>query len=246
MLPQERCAHILEALRKHSALEVGNLAAQLHVSEATIRRDLNKLEKTGAIQRVHGGATLGNKSNRDVPLPLREGVNALAKDTIARKAVKLIKPNDVIFIDASSSAAALVPYLPQNQNLVVITNAVKTAYHLGLRNIRTYLTGGDMIDNSFSCVGFHAEALLSQMNPDLCFISCLGMSDKGLLTDTSIEETRLRQVVLTRTRQAILLLDSSKIGKEYYFTLSSLEYMDHALCETELPPKLASMVAAKR
>jgi len=153
MLPQERCAHILEALRKHSALEVGNLAAQLHVSEATIRRDLNKLEKTGAIQRVHGGATLGNKSNRDVPLPLREGVNALAKDTIARKAVKLIKPNDVIFIDASSSAAALVPYLPQNQNLVVITNAVKTAYHLGLRNIRTYLTGGDMIDNSFSCVG---------------------------------------------------------------------------------------------
>ena len=242
MLENERHDQIIKMLGEENAVAVSDMAGKLFVSEATIRRDLTSMEKTGVIRRVHGGAILVKQSNRDVPLYLRENVNAQAKDTIARKAAGLIKENDVILLDASTTAFALIPYLRASDNLIVITNGIKAALELGKMHIKTLCTGGTMIDNSFSLVGHHAEGMIESICADIMFFSCLGVSGAGMINDTSIEEARLRQTMFKHSKRKVLLCDSSKFGKEYFYNLCPLSSIDAMISEIPLPEAWQRMI----
>lgn len=234
MLSEERYSQIRAMLGEDRVVTVGEMSQRMFVSEATIRRDLTAMEKSGVIRRVHGGALLVKQSNRDVPLYLRENVNAQAKDAIARKAAGLVRENDVILMDASSTAFALIPYLRSTDNLIVITNGIKASLELGKMHIKTLCTGGTMIDNSFSLVGHHAEDMIQSVYADIMFFSCLGVSSSGVINDTSIEESRLRQVMFKHTKRKVLLCDSSKFGKEYFYNLASLSDIDDMISEVPL------------
>ncbi len=246
MLVEDRYNLIKEMLGEERTVSVGEMAKKLYVSEATVRRDLTAMEKTGMIRRVHGGAVLVRQSNRDVPLYLRENVNAQAKDTIARKAAGLIRENDVILMDASSTAFALIPYLRPTDNLIVITNGIKAALELGKMHIKTLCTGGTMIDNSFSLVGHHAEEMIESISADLMFFSCLGVSAAGMINDTSIEEARLRQTMFKHSKRRVLLCDSSKFGKEYFYNLCHLSNIHDMISEVPLPEDWQRMMKNKR
>lgn len=245
MLEEERHSQIRKVLGEERAVTVREMAKSLYVSEATIRRDLTAMEKEGVIRRVHGGAILVKQSNRDVPLYLRENVNAQAKDAIARRASSLIRENDVILLDASSSAFALIPYLRAADNLIVITNGIKAALELGRMHIKTFCTGGTMIDNSFSLVGHHAEGMIQSMTADIMFFSCLGVSAPGIMNDTSVEETRLRQIMFRHAKRKVLLCDSSKFGKEFFLSLGSLSQIDEMISDVPLPDVWQKMIKSE-
>lgn len=231
----ERFDQIIEMLREDRAVSVREMAEKLFVSEATIRRDLDALEKSGTVRRIYGGAVLIRQTNRDVPLYMRESEHAEAKDLMARRAAEMVRENAVILLDASSTAFHVVPYLSADSNLVVITNGLKVAMELGRRHIKTLCTGGTMIDNSYSFIGRHAESLIENINADIMFFSCRGVSRDGLMSDTSIEETQLRQIMFRHAKRKVLLCDSSKIGREYFYTLGMIDEMDDVLCEAPLP-----------
>lgn len=242
MLENERQDQIIKMLGEQKTASVIDLAARLFVSETTIRRDLTAMEKTGVIRRVHGGAILVRQSNRDVPLYLRESVNAQAKDEIAAKAAALVRENHVILLDASSTAFALIPYLRPTDNLIVITNGIKAALELGKMHIKTLCTGGTMIDNSFSLIGRHAESMIESIRADIMFFSCLGVSSSGMMNDTSIEETTLRQTMFKHAKRKVLLCDSSKFDKEYFFNLGSISDIDDMISEVPLPEQWQKMI----
>ena len=108
MFSVERFDQIVEMLKGEQVISVHNFARRLYVSEATVRRDLAELEKQGFVRRVYGGATL-MKGNKDVPLSLRENEAAAAKSEIGRQAAALVRENDVLFLDASSTACSMIP-----------------------------------------------------------------------------------------------------------------------------------------
>lgn len=234
MFAIERTGRILEIIQEEETVSVGALAQELFVSEATIRRDLESLEKRGLIRRVYGGAVLV-KSNKDVPLFLRENEQAEAKDIIGRKAASLVRDNDVILLDASSTAFSVVQHLGGFENLVVVTSGLKAAMALGEMHIKTFVTGGLMIDNSYSFIGRHAEALISEINADIMFFSCRGISESGRLTDSSMEEAQLRQLMFRHTKRRVFLAASNKIGREYFYVQGTLEDIDEYVSETPIP-----------
>lgn len=231
----ERFDQIIEMLSDDRAISVREMAQRLFVSEATIRRDLEALEKRGLIKRIYGGAVLMRQTNRDVPLYMRESEQAEAKNIIGRKAAEIVKENDVLFVDASSTAFHVVRHLPAQSNLVVITCGLKAAMALGERHIKTLCTGGTMIDNSYSFIGQHAESLIKNISADIMFFSCRGVTQDGLMTDTSVEETQLRQTMFQHAKRKVLLCASSKIGREYFYRLGQIDDMDDIICETEIP-----------
>lgn len=231
----ERFDQIIEMLGDDRAVSVREMSQRLYVSEATIRRDLEALEKRGMLKRIYGGAVLMRQTNRDVPLYMRESEQAEAKNIIGRKAAALVKENDVLFIDASSTAYHVVRHLPAQSNLVVITSGLKAAMALGERHIKTMCTGGTMIDNSYSFIGGHAESLIEKVSVDIMFFSCRGVSTDGLMTDTSVEETQLRQKMFRHAKRKVFLCASSKIGREFFYRQGHIEEMDDVICEAELP-----------
>ena len=127
MLTLERQEEILDILNKNKSATVEELAAELFVSGATIRRDLRAMEKQGLIKRSHGGAMPFKSSAEESAFAIREQENIIAKKTIANLAVRLIKNGDSVFIDSSSTTGLIIPMLNNYQYLSVTTTGLRNA-----------------------------------------------------------------------------------------------------------------------
>lgn len=238
MYYRERHNKILDILQKRNSASVHFLAQALYVSEPTIRRDLAVLQEQGKIRRTFGGAVLSDMINKEVPFVLREHENRRAKDAIARMAAKHIRDGQIIFLDASSTASYLTPYLASFSDLTVITNSPKTSLKLAELKIRSLSTGGLLLENSISFVGAHAENFVRNFNADIFFFSCRGITEDGQLTDSSMEESQLRRIMMEHSKKKIFLCTSNKIGRKYMYNLCDVSAVDGVICEKELPGEL--------
>ena len=235
MLGSERQLQILSYLQQHESIRVQDIVKNFYVSDATARRDLTALEKSGAIKRVFGGAMLVQRSDKQIPLFVREKEDENEKSRLCAKAATFIRDGDILFIDGSSTAQFLLPYLSAFKDLVVITNGLKIAEKLGEMHIKVYCTGGLLIENSSTLTGADAEKFVDGFNADLCFLSCKGLSNEGKLTDTSYMETQLRKHFLENARKRVVLMTANKLGKKYLHTLCESKDVDFIITDAPLP-----------
>ena len=101
MLAIERKNEILNKLRLEQRVLVSQLAAHYGVTEETIRRDLDKLEKEGYATKTYGGAIWGNSTKTDLSYTIRNKTNVEAKRTIAKLVCSQIVDGDHIMLDDS-------------------------------------------------------------------------------------------------------------------------------------------------
>ena len=213
MLQIERQEQIMELLGKTPAMRIGQIAAALYTSEATVRRDLAVMEQKGLVRRVYGGVTL---KKEDMPLELRRQEHAAAKEEIALQAAALLQDGMTVFLDSSSTAQHLLAHLTRFRDLTVITNSHRALEVLADSKIRLICTGGDLVKRNMAFVGRIAEATLENLCPDVAFVSGQGVSEEGEITDASEEETALRRVAMRRAVRTVFLCDSSKVGKRFF------------------------------
>ena len=221
MLKKERQDGILEIIKERRYCTVKFLSQKLFVAPITVRRDLADMEQKGLVTRCYGGATVPDYENREVPFELRNKSNFSIKETIAKKAVKLICDGDVVFLDASSTVSHIVDFLSQSQNLTVVTNSTYVAERLKERHIHCYLTGGMPVENSYALVGSVAEQSLEAFYANVCFFSAQGIDENGVISDQSEAETALRRLMLKNSKKQYFVFDSSKYGKRFGFKLAA-------------------------
>lgn len=232
MFDLERRKQILSILEQKKSATVHTLAQMLYVSESTVRRDLTALEKSGEIRRTFGGAVLEETLTKEVPLFYRENQNNDTKKKIASRAKDFITNGSVIFLDASTTVAHLVPFLTKFSNLTIITNSPQTSIALGKMGIKNFCTGGILLEHSIAYVGSHAESFINQINADIMFFSSRGYSpEEGVITDSSVEESTLRAAMLKRSAKKIYMCDSSKFGKKYIYRLCTAEDVDEIITD---------------
>lgn len=237
---KEREKYILESLLKKKRVTVKELANELFASEPSIRRDLQNLEKQNLIKRIHGGAILEERSSSytKIPFIIREMEDYDEKIMIAKKAAELVNDGDVIMLDASSSAYAMIPFLAQKANLTVITSGIKTLMQLAEHEINAYSTGGHIISSCFSLVGNDCLATISRYNADIVFFSCRGLAANGDITDFSIEENVVRKKMIEQSEKAILLCASKKFNKTYMHNLCNINDIDQVISEVEFSKEI--------
>jgi len=157
VLPLERQQKILAQLNETGNLRTMEIAALLNVTDETVRKDFEALEKRGYLIRVHGGATRPLKIREEISLTERQLTNRDEKTAIAREAAKRIQPNETIFLDASSTALTLTEFLP-DYPLTILTNALNVFTALeGRSNLDLICTGGLYDARSRSYIGLIAE-----------------------------------------------------------------------------------------
>ena len=233
MLHLERQNEIMALLRERKSMTVHALSELLFTSESTVRRDLSDLERAGKVRRTFGGVILEETLTKEVPRLLRQSQNHEAKQKIAQKAKQYLANGKVIFLDASTTVAHLVPVLAEFSDLTVITNSPSTSLELGNLGIRTFCTGGALLPSSQAFVGSGAEDFVRRFNADLMFFSSRGISEDGRITDSSVEESRLRQVMMKYAKKKIYLFDTTKLGKEYMINLCHIDEVDGSINEIE-------------
>ena len=231
MNPAQRQLYLLNIVRDKKVVDVKEIARQLFVHEATIRRDLNKLENNGLVKRTYGGAVLLEGLDTEIPLYARESANNDKKDIICRTASAMVKDGDTIILDSSSTTSRMIKYLGERRDLKIITNGAKTAILLTqLANATIYCTGGKMRENSLSYIGQTAAEAIYNFYADILFFSCRGLSGRGL-SDSNEEEAMLRRVMIKHSRKKVLLIDSTKMNVNSFFHICQTDCIDDIICD---------------
>lgn len=227
MLPLERREAILEYLKLNHAATVTDLSSRFFVSETSVRRDLDKLERAGYVKKTYGGAILIEGGNSVLSLDARRQTEKEAKTVIAQKAVDLIRNGDVVFLDSSSTALAMAPLLQRFTNLSVITNGVQIAVGLAAYpQLRTYCLGGLVMPNIFSCNGALTRRMLEGMRTDTLFVSPKAVEPDGGVFCADEEEAAVRRLMLEKSDTVVLLCAAKKLGRRAAFHLCDLSEID--------------------
>ena len=202
---------------------VSELAGVLYTSEATVRRDIAKLEAKGALKAVYGGVVITEYESESKPIYLRDRENSSLKEQIAEKAAKMIKDNTTVFLDSSSTVRRMCKYIRSRKNLTVVTNNLRILNELAASEVKLVCTGGTLVRGDDCFVGHIVEDFLRKMRFDAVFFSSRGISDSGDITDSDEQELSARLAALQQARAKYFLADSSKCGNEYPYVLCNLK-----------------------
>lgn len=235
MLVPERYERIVQLVNEKGSMRVTELSALCKVTEETIRRDLDRLEREGRLRRSHGGAVSIKEQQPEIPFVEREILHPLQKRAIAAEAVRHVRPWDKIVLDASTTAwymAAILPDIP----LTVLTNSIKVATELsGKEQIEVISTGGQLAKRSLSYVGGAAERFLENYYVDKVFLSCKGVHYERGISESSELQARVKQQMLRMSDQVYLLADASKFGTPSFARVGSLEETRMIITDERLP-----------
>ena len=214
MLALERRNLILEKLQDEKRVVVSELSQRFAVSEETIRRDLEKLEKEGLATKSYGGAVLNENIGIDMPFNVRKKANVGGKQKIAELAASLINDGDHIILDASSTAVFIARALKEKANLTVITNSIEIIIELSdVSDWNIICSGGSLREGYLALVGPKTVEGFSRFNADKAFISCKGIDISKGITDGNELFSQAKQVMMQSARESILAVDSSKFDK---------------------------------
>lgn len=236
-MSKEREKEILKLLLANKKVTVNELSEKLYTSASSVRRDLSRLEKQQLLKRTHGGAEIleDSISSLKIPFVMRELEQSDAKLLIAKKAIGLVNDYDVIFMDASSSAYTLIPYLASKNHLTVITNGIKTLAKLGEYGIKAISTGGELLPSCSALVGEEAFRTIADFNANIAFFSCRGLSPSGMLTDFSDSENHVRSRMLAHSEKTYLLCAGEKFNKSYFHNLCSYKDITGIISDAPVP-----------
>ena len=242
-MSKERKKEILKLLLAKKKISVNELSKLLFTSESSIRRDLMQLESQQLIKRIHGGAVIEENSisTLKIPFVLRELEHSDEKIEIAKKAIEYVNDYDVIFLDASSSAFNLVPFLAVKNHLTVITSGTKTLSKLGEYGIKAISTGGEFLSSCHSLVGEAAFKTIETFNANALFFSCRGLSYDGYVTDISDSENCVRKRMIEHSKNSYLLCTSNKIGKKYFHNHCTVKDITKIISNAPLPKQLQNV-----
>lgn len=214
MLTEERHAKILEILNRKKGAGLAELCEILNTSESTVRRDLAVLDESGLLTRVRGGAmAIGeNFSLREHNMEEKANLFVAEKTAIARYAASLIENGDFVFLDAGSTTARMIEYLPA-KSVTFVTNAFVSARKLAQRGFFVLITAGEIKASTEAIVGSKAVTSLSHYNFTKCFMGTNGISPRGGFSTPDKGEADVKETAILRSRQVYVLSDHSKFGE---------------------------------
>ena len=225
-LVNKRRNEIMQLIQENNNISVEELVNKFNVSPVTIRRDLQYWNDLGAIERKYGSASLIQEFINDNKNYERfRYMNAIAK-----RASLFIEENDVIFINTSMTALAIIDYI-KYKNVTILTNNAKAINCHPENNVDIIFTGGEVRYPKNSMTGDIALKTINSINANKCFIGCSGLSVNGVSTGL-LKETSINKAMLTHTKgQKFILCDHTKIGLDFNYQYCNFNDVDYLITD---------------
>ncbi|EGE40591.1 DeoR/GlpR family DNA-binding transcription regulator [Streptomyces griseus] len=211
MLAAERREHLLDLLGRTGKIVAKDVAAELGISEDSVRRDLRDLAAEGLCQRVYGGAL--PVSPAVVDYDARRAVAPDGKRRVAAVAAALVRPGGSVILDGGTTALAVARALPKNLACTVITHSPTIATAL-IDHPRAdlFLLGGRVFKHSAVTCGAAAVEAAQNISADLCLLGVTGVHPEAGLTTGDVEEAAMKRALSARAADTYVLASSEKIG----------------------------------
>lgn len=227
MLALERRNLILEKLQTEKRVVVSELSQLYDVSEETIRRDLDKLEKEGFATKSYGGAVINEDIGIDLPFNVRKNQNVVGKQKMAEIAASLVQDGDHLFLDASTTAVFIAKALKDKERLTLITNSIEILIELSdVSGWNIISTGGTMKEGYLAFLGAGAENAIRSYYVDKVFFSCKALDPERGIMESQEPFGSTKKAMLSSARKKILVVDSSKFDQTAFAVAGSLRDVD--------------------
>jgi DeoR/GlpR family transcriptional regulator of sugar metabolism len=208
----ERQEQMLRFIQEHKRATVDELIAHFGVSAATVRRDLDTLEKQGKVKRFRGGAMLG-QAPPELPALQRAQEQSEEKARIGKEAAQLVENGDTIFLGSGTTVLEVAKNLHERKNLTVITNSLLVVNELAHDEaIDTVVIGGMLRHSELSMIGHIAEQALAEVRASKVFMGIRAIDLKNGLTNDYLPETLTDRAILNIGAQTVILADHTKCG----------------------------------
>ena len=242
MIPAQRRQDILKLVSAQGTGTIVELSERYGVSEMTIRRDLQALEREGHLKYTRGGAiimprdTLLAEPNYEAKKRQYMGQKA----EIARYAAQFVVDNDIIILETGTTVTGMVPHLADKENLTIVTNGLLATNELRMLVPKSTVicTGGILRGVSFTFVGPVAERFFHEFYAHKLLLSGLGFTLDAGLTDPQMIDTQVKKAMIASADQVIVLVDSSKFGIRSFTTVITPDDIDILVTDNGVPAEL--------
>lgn len=234
MLAIERRNAILSKLSFEGKVVVSELSREFGVTEETIRRDLEKLERDGFARKTYGGAVKNENFNVDLPFHIRKQTNVESKRRIAAVIAEMINDGDYIMLDSSTTALYVIQSIQDRKKLNIITNSIKILIELCNKpDWNVISTGGVLKEGALSLIGYQAERMISGYHVDLAICSCKGLNAELSVNDSNENDSEIKKAMFGSASKKILAVDSSKFDKTSFVKVCDLKEMDTVVTDKD-------------
>ena len=239
MINNARDQRILDLLQENAHVRVAEFSEYLGVSEATVRRDLDRLQQQGWLERTHGGAFLVERAAPEPPVLQRKSENADEKRRIGELVAALIQEGDTVFIGSGTTALEVAKHLVGREAITVITNAFTVIDVLAQeRGITVLTTGGFLRSSELSFIGHIAEQALQELRPQKVIMGIRAISLADGLTNDYVPEVSTDRIIIQSAPEVILVADHSKFGKVSTAFVSPLTAIHKIVTDSGTPSEM--------
>jgi DeoR/GlpR family transcriptional regulator of sugar metabolism len=234
MIREQRLKCIRQELAKYGIIDGDEIAELLGVSRATIRRDLDALEKQGVLKRTHGGATTVDPKD-ELPFISKLSVAGEEKREIGVAAAALLPEGSVIGCTGGTTVINVMKAL-QEKRVTVITNAINVAMELASSDTaEVVVTGGTLRSHSYELIGYQTDETLARFHLDIALIGVDGISlERGISTYT-IAEAHTASLYINQAEKVWVVADHSKIGKIAPALIAPLSRIHYLITDSGIP-----------
>ena len=231
MLKRERLHKIIEMVNTQGIITVNEIINKLNVSDMTIRRDLDELDKAGKVVRIHGGAqSISYSINQELSHSEKQTLQIEEKRKIVELASTYINDGDTIFLVPGTTIELLAHFLINKRIRIVTNNYPAFEILKQSDSVNIILTGGDFRKNTGALVGPITNANLKRINFTKSFISANGIHNESICT-YNIEEGEAQEIALNNSRTKYLLLDNKKLNKDDFYVFYNLHDIDYLITD---------------
>jgi DeoR family transcriptional regulator of aga operon len=237
VIPAERHALILDAVRRAGAASIQTLASEIGASLATVRRDLDFLTERGYLERTHGGAMLRTRlrATFEPSADISSGVAHAAKAAIGAKAADIVEEGQCVIFDSSSTVLeAARAIVRRGISLTAVTNDLRIAYLFATcPHVTLIVTGGTLRPDSYTLTGEPGHSFVEGLMADVAFIGAHALA-RLWLSDTSLEIAETKRRLAAATRKMVVLADSSKFEQPAFRRVCPLSAAAMLVCDDGL------------
>ena len=215
MLTEERRTRIIEIVNEKKAVSVNELVEMLDTSAATIRRDINELNRSRQLVKVFGGATAISTleiNTKEDAVVAKAKKNVEEKDSISRYAAELIQDNDFVYIDSGTTTLAMIDYI-NNNKAKYITNGVVHAKNLMDKGLQTIMIGGRLKASTEAVVGPDCTEFISKYHFTKAFMGTNGISVTAGFTTPDVDEAMIKTEAIRHAYMSYILADHTKFDQ---------------------------------
>ncbi len=228
----DRHVQLIGLLKERGYCSVAEMSQLLHVSPMTIRRDVHMLQEKQIVEGTYGGARLIASKRIEADFDIRAHEHLAEKQAIGKLAAELfIEEGDVIGLDSGSTTLEVARNLP-NIPLTVVTHSMGAANIVAQNKLHTLVLLGGVLQYGANCFcGPQAIAALQAVYINKLFLSASGLLLPQGLSCDNLLDAEVKQALISSSRQIILCMDSSKVGKAYLARFAPLDVLQILLTD---------------